>query len=408
MSDIWKARLLPGSWRGIPFFIESHELSGGRHAKNHEPPDRDTNSAEDIGKKGKVYRVDAHVIGDNYFFIRDALINAMEDQGRGTLVHPYLGIKEVQPDSYTVRETTGEGRICRISMTFIEAGEPSFPFAAIDAVTDFITSAVAAVAQVKNAFQVAYKIAELPGFAKQSAEALLEDFTYSIENGFKNVRLNGEDHAELTRKSKEIRDNASTLIDNPASMINEIDSVIETLKTLVPDPPDSFTLDVSAGRDDKLAVFNDLLAFEGDNVAGATPIRVQERANSLALSDAIQQLALIRLAEQTVAKDFKSSIDALENRDTVSDNVLIQIAKERTSDEVFGALEDLNAKLIRAVPNVFSTSGAVKEVELLESTPSLVVAYDLYESLDNEKDLIDRNQVRNPAFVNGTIEVLTA
>ena len=106
MSELWKARLLPGSFRGVPFFIASHEAGGGRHSKKHEPPDRDSGFSEDIGKKTPDFKIEAHVLGDNYFFIRDALIKVMESGGSGLLVHPYLGIKSVQPVNFAVRETT--------------------------------------------------------------------------------------------------------------------------------------------------------------------------------------------------------------------------------------------------------------------------------------------------------------
>lgn len=410
MSDEWKKRLLPASWRGIPFFVESHELSGGRYAQSHEPPNRNSTFAEDIGRKGKVYKIDAHVLGDNYFFIRDGLVNAMEEEGKGILIHPYLGIKEVQPEGYSVRETTAEGRICRISMSFIEAGKPSFPFSEIDKVTAFITSAVVAVAQVKNAFQLAFKIAELPGFAKDSAILMLDDFTTTIDNGFKNVRLNGSEHSELKRKNDEVAENKVDLVNNPASLINEVDGIIFGLTELVPDPPASFTIDSTSGRDDKLAVFNDLLGFVGvsESIPSTTPTRTQERLNADALADSIQQLALIRLAEETVKKEFKSNQEAIDQRTLISEEIDRQLQKTTTSDETFQVLEDLQAKLVAAVPNTESEFNNVQSINQADSLPSIVMAYDLYESADNEQDIIDRNKLRHPGFAIGDLEVLSS
>ena len=409
MSELWKARLLPGSWRGIPFFIDSHQLQGGRHAVLHEPPDRDSNHAEDIGKQSKRYSLECHVIGDTYFFIRDALIKAMDEEGRGVLVHPYLGIKQVQPIGYTILEDSLEGRICRISFECSEAGDPSFPFAAIDALTDIATTIVATVAQVKNGFQLAFKIAELPAFAVESAEAVVTDFINSVKSGFKNVRLDGTQHAELTRSLDDMEANKAVLVRNPASLANEVDGVVSGLNLLVLDAPESTTVDATSGRDDKLAVFNNLIVFEGAaETFNTTPTRIQEQTNAEALNDMIQQLSIARLSEATVDKEFKSIEESVAQREIVTENIVIQLNKTQITDEVFQEFEDLNAKLANAVPNKNSQLSNTKAVTNINSKPSIVMAYDLYESLDNEQDIIDRNKVRHPGFVNGKLKVLVS
>lgn len=410
MTDsVWAARLLPASWRGIPFFIEHHELRGGRNAVDHEPPDRDSTFAEDIGRKGKKYIVEGHVLGDNYFFIRDGLIKAMEKKGSGILIHPYLGAKELQPEGYTLKETTDEGRIARFSFTFIEAGEPSAPFAILDAVTDFVTSVVVGVAQVQNAFQVAFKVASLPSFAVDSAKAVAKDFTTSIRNGIKNVRLKPEQQAKLTRDLDNYDNNTEALTRNPASNTAEVDNLISSLKDVVEDPPDNFTVDTTLGRDDKLDVFITLLSFTSVNaiIIGDTPTRIQERINANAYIDMIKQLAIIRLSEQAIAKTFESINSAIALRETIGEFVNEQLAKT-PSDDVFQALKDMYSKLVSVLPDDNTTLASVKSLSFAYDIPSLVLAYDLYESPDNERDILDRNRVRNPGFIIGDVEVLTS
>src|SRR3990172_9436876 len=164
-------RLLPPSFRGIGFFLDSHEFTGGRHAIAHEIVDRDSPTSEDVGIKSKTFTIEGHLIGDAYFLNRNALISAMDDDEPGTLIHPYLGPKEVRPQSYAFREDNKEGRIGRFTLVFIEVGDPSFPFALLDKVTKFINTVFTVVAQVKNAFQLVYSVTQLPGFVIDSAEA---------------------------------------------------------------------------------------------------------------------------------------------------------------------------------------------------------------------------------------------
>lgn len=389
--------------------MQDHEIVGGRHAVSHEFPNRDKNYAEDIGRKGSVFRINGHVLGDSYFFLRNGLIEAMEQDGPGILIHPYLGFKEVQPEGYTFRESTNEGRIAYFTLEFIEAGEPSFPVSVIDDITKFVTNAVVAVAQIQNAFQLVFSLARLPGFARETAVGIITEFAESIESGFKNVRLDGTQHARLTKQTSDLKTNAATLALNPASLIGEVDSIIDGLKTLVPAAPTSFTIDTASGRDDQLDVFRSLLTFRGsaDDIPLTTATRILERQNADAFADAVQQLAIVRLSEQVIAKEFKSNNEALQIRTEISDNIASQLLKEGTRDEVAQALSDLNASLVKAVPNTESDLYNIKSLSVNQDTPSLVLTYDLYESPENERDLIDRNKIRNPAFVKGTLEVLT-
>lgn len=406
----WTARLLPASFRGIPFFIDSHELRGGRHAVNHEQPDRQSPFSEDIGRRANQFKIEAHVLGDNYFFLRDALIAAMETRGSGVLVHPYLGIKNVQAAGYTVVEDTTDGRIARFSLEFNEAGSKSFPFAQIDLVVDFATKAVATVAAIENAFELAYKVSQLPAFAQESAVQLVEDFADTFDRLFPNVRTLSSKHAELKKKIQEYKSNSASLVDSPAELFSQTDVVIDGLRELVPDPPENSTIDSTSGRDDKLAVFNDLIVFRGeaDEIPETTPTRTQERANADAFADVIQQLAIVRLAQQTVDKEFKTNQDAVDQRTELSESIQGQLDKERTDDEVFQAFEDLNGALVATVPDTSSEFANTREINLPVSEPSLVTTYNLYENLENEQDLIDRNRIRNPVFALGDLEVLTA
>lgn len=410
MTDLWKARLLPGSFRGIPFFIDSHEHSGGRFIKKHNPPSRDSSFTEDIGKKTPDHKIDCHVLGDNYFFIRDALIQAMEDGSTGILIHPYLGIKTVKPDAFTLTETTTEGRIAHFSLVFFKAGFAFPPFAAIEAIVDFATTAVSYALAVQSAFDLAYKMAELPGFAKEAGDSLLASFSASVKGGFKNVRTDPEQHAALNKKLEVFDDKIEELVRGESEEIfNEVDDIISDLRDLVPVAPDNFTIDSTSGRDDQLAVFIPLLGFDGgaSTIDPITPTRELQKSTLEGMEDMIQQLAILRLSENVVEKQFNTNDEATAARLLITDGIEAQNAKEQTLDDMFQALEDLNAKLVRAVPNTNSTFSNVKEIEVLTTIPSIVLAYELYESPDNEQDLIDRNQIRKPAFMSGTLEVLT-
>ena len=317
----WKDRLLSGSFRGIPFYIDEHSLAGGRAAVQHEPADRDSTFSEDTGIKGRVYTVECHVLGDAYFFTRDALISAMEDRDNGILIHPYLGAKDVRPVSFEVRESTQEGRIASFTLQFVDTGEVRFPLAVIDAVTSFLTSAFSTVAQVKNAFQLAYDISGLPGYVAESAASVIADFVATIDAGVEKFALDPANRSAFSRALDDILGNSASLVNNPASLAAELDNVIGLLRTLPADPPDSFTIDTQSGSDDKLEIFSLVTSYDSgsSSLPENTPTRQQQKKSLLALDQLIRQLGVINLSQNSAEKEYLSTTGAVEQRDKVAE-----------------------------------------------------------------------------------------
>lgn len=124
----WRDELRPASFRGVSFYVEGGTLTFGRRLAIHEYPQREKPYVEDLGKKARVYRLEAFVLGPDYMKDRDALIDALETPGAGQLVHPYYGSLVVTVSSdIDVSETSQQGGMARISATFVEAGELNAP-----------------------------------------------------------------------------------------------------------------------------------------------------------------------------------------------------------------------------------------------------------------------------------------
>ncbi|WP_418162862.1 DNA circularization protein [Pantoea vagans] len=128
----WKDNLQDASLRGIAFKVDSDEATFGRRVQVHEYPNRDKPWAEDLGRATRRFSVQAYLIGDDFFEQRNRLIEAIEKPGSCTLVHPYYGeMTVVVDDAIRVSHSQSEGRMCRISFSFVESGELSFPTAGL-------------------------------------------------------------------------------------------------------------------------------------------------------------------------------------------------------------------------------------------------------------------------------------
>ena len=118
----WIDSLLPASYNGIPFKVLSTEFKTGRRVDNHEFYGNNNNYPEDLGRKTRAFSFEAYVVGDDCYARAQAL-QLMFDSvpGPGILVHPYLGIREVQARDFGLSTSVENGRMVTIHMDFIES-----------------------------------------------------------------------------------------------------------------------------------------------------------------------------------------------------------------------------------------------------------------------------------------------
>lgn len=118
----WRDNLLPASFRGVPFKVESGSRTGGRRLALHEFPKRNEPYAEDMGRRGRRFPVTGYVIGEDFQALALALATALDAEGAGTLVHPTMGAFQVKCESFTQHESRDKGRVVDFEMNFVEAG----------------------------------------------------------------------------------------------------------------------------------------------------------------------------------------------------------------------------------------------------------------------------------------------
>ena len=131
----WRDRIDPeltGSYRGAAFHVERADTQGGRRWLVHEYPRRDRPYSEDMGRKPKEWRLAFFVAGDDYDRQRNALIEALDEPGAATLVHPYLGSFSAVATDVRWSESTRNGGVCTFQVTFVESGLEAYPATTLD------------------------------------------------------------------------------------------------------------------------------------------------------------------------------------------------------------------------------------------------------------------------------------
>jgi len=395
----WDDRLQTASWRGIEFFIDSHNFGAGLNTVNHEFPDRDKPFTEDLGRKSRTFSIQGHILGDSYFSVRDELIAACEQPGAGELIHPYLGSRVVKCTNLRISEDTKKGRFATVSFDFIEAGDVSFP-RPIDDKKEILEGQVEASDEAAIAeFEDSFSITGLPGQLVDSARDQVAEALDNFEESTQFIQNVADDAAELSFSIRNFRSELDTLLSAPDELASRLkDSISQLTDT---------GLTARDGFQAASFLFDYGSSSTFKKVSIDTPSRNQQNANTDALTNFIRRIAVSAAAQQAVDAEFLSIQEALRERDNVN-AVIEEQVQLSASDDLYQNLRDISATFTDAVPDQDSDLPNIVEIELKTSRPSLVIVYDLFESLDPEQDLIDRNNVRHPGFVLGgqTIEVL--
>lgn len=386
----WKDQLRQASFRGVPFFIDTSQFTSGRRVTLHEFPDRDLPFAEDMGRVGRTFKVEGHILGDDYFEIKRQLIEAAEKFGPGELIHPYFGTLAVQCSAFSVDEDTREGGIAKISFQFYEAGDNRFPVVIDDKGAAVVEKADATKEVSKSAFDRIFSVAKLPGFAVDSARKKVAEFADRFAEATKDVRTNADAIADLAFNIRNLRAETDTLLQSPSVLSQRLRDSLSLLEDAV---------GVSRGKFQAYSAFFEFGSTDEPIIVN-TPTRLKEIENRDIFNQFIRQTVIASAAATTTEIEYESVTEATNARSQVRDLIETELFLTK-DDEVFQSLKDLNAQVTRLLPDVDSDLPNVQTVTTETTTSSLILAYDLFENPNVESDLVLRNNIPHPGFITG-------
>lgn len=401
-EDLRQVRLADGrvmvgaSFRGVPFLVEQSERAGGRRTVTHEFPLRDEPFVEDLGRRARAFHVEAYIVGDDYVRQRDALLAALEDEsGPGELVHPYHEVRRAICTACRVRETIAEGGIARLSLEFAETPvQPVATTEQADLPGQVAASADAAIAAAQEEFEATYDVTSLPAFALDSAAKVLSTIADGLGAALSPVVRVTQELAELDAQIHLLTEQAGAIVAFPASVLQSFLDTFTALEETLAEFP-------QAVLDACLAAYDSDI---GPPAPETTATRQRERANQDALAAALRRLLLAKAAQLAPLVDFATHEDATAVRDAIASRLEEQAGL--AGDAAYPALVQLRADLMVAVPPADLVTRLVT-VSRPVAIPSLLLAYQLYGSVEQEADIVARNGIRHPGFVAGDLLVLS-
>jgi prophage DNA circulation protein len=403
------------TFRGVSFFVETADLAGGRKVVAHDYPFRDQAFVEDLGRRGRLFRIEGYVIGDpriadrdDYLAGRDALIEALEQPGPGTLVHPYHGTRLVAVGQFSVREGRDEVRIAYVSIDFLETPASAFSPSADAAARAQVESAADAThTTVQGGLLTTYRVAfpvsgapglpgagaarSLPNFVFTSVAGVLTSASLALHTALRPLAKTAAEAASFKRAIDALVSDATALVRDPLSLSTRLLTLVSELVSFPHTPRLGVQSFLAAAR---------FMSTE-PRPPGATITRQYEQVNYDETDAFLRRVFVTEAARQLAiaSPSFSSYDEAI----TARDQVLEALDDQATlaDDAVYDSLMTLRAQVARAVPDAEASLPRLVSYTPVVTVPSLVLAYRLYGAVARADELIARNHVRHPGFVVG-------
>lgn len=396
----WRDELQPASFRGVGFHVTERRGGAGRRYALHEYPQKDLGWAEDMGGHHAPQTLEAFVIGANHFTQRNHLIEALNQIGPGTLVHPSLGSLQVQIGDCTWRESSREGGMTTFTINYVLAGEQKYPAAKSSAVPEVNSAVEGGLTALQTGFTKSFTITSLPGWVARSAnEWIGRGFT--LLRPFIDV---ADTTSDMSQTLGSLSASLDTLLATPGSLASRVSGLMSNL------------FGSSSGIDQARSMQRQLIdkmatAKASETLSTATPSRLQQVANRDAIIDLFTVAASILTVEKIVAESEDLAVDRVENSPFASYDEAIAIRDEQlelldviitsttTSDDLYLAIRDLQTALIKHIAAHGFRLQSVATYTPFEELPALGIAHLLYGDATRENDIVRRNNIRHPGFI---------
>ncbi len=402
----WRDKYRTASFRGVEFHVESAESAHGRRQAVHEHAQRDTPYTEDLGRKAREFSLTGYLVGKEYDLQRDRIIEVCELAGPGALVHPYRGEMTVVCRGLSVSESSDTGGMCRLTFTFLESGEASYPSTSIDHVNAISEAGNQVTVEAEKGFLQEYVTEGYPAFVIESASERLAELGEFLSSPGALLSDNIEAASAFYSKARAMASEAYDLALKPLRMVDSVLDVIGSVR--------------SAFGSSAFGILTSLFDLYSSTFGGrtSTASRRQQASNFNAMNALVRQAALTEAARAAVVTEttttlangskrpvttetqYDSHQQAIDTRDALVDRLDTE-AEATQSDSAYVALTALRTEVVKAVPNPQQDLPRLVRYAPRQTLPSLLLAYQLYGDAARADEITRRNSPRNPGFLTG-------
>ncbi len=396
----WRDRFVRGSFRGAPFVTTQREQTGGRRVAIFELPFRDTPIGEDLGRRAREATVDCFVVGRDYMDRRDALIDALEAFGPGTLVDPWTGKQlQVYVDDYRLVESTDEGGMARFTILFRESGAEKPITSSTDTSALASAAATSLSAGLPAQFGERFSVDKAAGFVEDAATDLVDAVAIAAELSAASSGGLGQALRSFESGLRLLPGGTASLIRSPLSLGQTLVGLVGAVSALASQPR------ARLRAIEPLARFGDTI----DAVPRTTPARTRQADNQDAIIHIVRVAASAELVAAAAAIRWTNQGDAVATRDrlTAIFDAHMLAAADAGEDDRAEQFDALRTALARDIGARSASLARGYRYTPRATEPVLVIAQRLHgfgRTMEEQAGaIVAMNKVRHPGFVRGGV-----
>ena len=415
-------KLREASYRGVSFYVNEATMSAGRRVVLHEYPQRDKPYVEDLGRATRKITERCFVCGEDYIEQTQKILEVLEKPGSGTLIHPWLGQMTVTPTEVsTVSYVNGQERYATFSLTFVEAGELSYPTAAQDTASQLKSMADEIQKGVIESFldkislepfttyidaALSGDLLDVLGVISNSELAAVFDFSNKVADlvgsGLALLHTNPLVFATQLANALGLSGLATTAarwsaVGKQVKNLFEKDELSRGTRSY-------YNYETETGQAE---VWSDSVVQTTRNRAA-----IETLSRQLIIAQAVGAASLIgteldRPFETATAADAAVALDDVEQACTALMEILEDEILRETNDEVYQSLCRARTAVFEHLTQLMTDLNRLMQIHLNDVAPALVLAYDYYGDAARESEIVARNKVANGGFCPTELRILT-
>lgn len=381
-------------YKGVPFLFEDATTTGGNRLIKFNYPGSDRQAIERQGKAPRSFALRIWIQNDNYDDQKAALMRVFEDGKFGTLTHPYFGdVQNIINGTYTLTEKISELGRALITVTFEVNDTAGVPVLSgkLDTVVQSMSEAFNSLAEsdLADEYNVSNgsfldAVANVTG----TADAFEAVGTFAADSA--------EKVASYTKKINTLRTDVSSLVRAPATMASSLSDLFQSLDNLYGTPEQT------------LKAMEGLFNFGYDDPQ--TPQTTSSRIERLGNRDAIRAFMRGQALSYAYANAVYSEYETTEQLDEAQGSLEAQYTDLRENQDISNeALEALDQLRVTAHDALNAKAVDVREIIEIETQekPLSVLVYQYYGSTELVGTISKLNNVKQNAFVSGTVRMLS-
>lgn len=414
--------LKTATYKKVEFLFEDMTTTGGNRLIKFNFPGSDKQAIERQGKTPRAFNFKIIIPHENYFQKRDEVLRILEDGKEDTLTHPTFGdVEKVINGPYTLTEKITELGRGEITVSFEVNDSPGIPIQSGDLPAQVEEQNENVVTEISTDLEESYEVSR--NFSDNFTDAIdnLNELSAAISNAANFADPIFSKISAFQSSVSAFTSSISKLIQAPQNLASSIRGMLEDLNNLFDLPGDI------------LGAFNSLFGFGDDDpeIQSNTAGRVERRQNrDLIRSDVrIQSLGFSYLAASQIEYQTTEELDLVQEtleaqyqqarkgrllirgvKAEVDKQTVDQVAKENReliSNESFEALDRLRVQAQKTLDEVRVNTRSIITIET-PLKPLTILVFEYYGSTELTETIAELNNIKQNAFVEGDVRILTA